>query len=352
MQRHPMASNDDPDDLGPRDDGSEGIAEQDLWFLPGPEDADPAHRLPGPHPDPAETETLAEWVRAEATHAARLAGVAWRLGGLDERLRRGPPGWRQRLALIEAADLSWLVGMRVDSDRLAQWITLHYSGAQDDTATLARAAWAVRRLSGSAADPETDLPGFLDRREGAPGSEGLSERAGAWQGMMARAGTLHPITRAAMGYHLWAMAGLGPDGDRLEAAVTAARVAASGSAGAAFVPLAMGGASGLRAGGTAADRLALWLDGVQVACLAALRHIDRVEAWTVRAETVMAPLSGRTPAALRRVLADWPVVSAPMAEALTGASRAAVQRNLGWMQNHGLIREVTGQERFRLWRIR
>lgn len=40
-------------------------------------------------------------------------GVAGRLGALDDRLRRGPEGWRQRLALIEAADLSWFVGDRI-----------------------------------------------------------------------------------------------------------------------------------------------------------------------------------------------------------------------------------------------
>ena len=53
---------------------------------------------------------------------------------------------------------------------------------------------------------------------------------------------------------------------------------------------------------------------------------------------------------LRRTLAEWPLVSAPMAEALTGASRAAVQRNLAWMEERDLIREVTGQGRFRMWR--
>ena len=40
-----------------------------------------------------------------------------------------------------------------------------------------------------------------------------------------------------------------------------------------------------------------------------------------------------------------------MAEAMTGASRAAVQRNLAWMEAKDLIREVTGQGRFRMWRI-
>jgi hypothetical protein len=40
-----------------------------------------------------------------------------------------------------------------------------------------------------------------------------------------------------------------------------------------------------------------------------------------------------------------------MAEVLTGASRAAVQRNIAWMEAKGLIRELTGQGRYRMWRI-
>jgi hypothetical protein len=81
-----------------------------------------------------------------------------------------------------------------------------------------------------------------------------------------------------------------------------------------------------------------------------MRHLDDIEAWSARAETEMTPLSGKTPRALRAVVTEWPLVSAPMAEAMTGASRAAVQRNLAWMEAHGLIREVTGQGRYRMWR--
>ncbi|MCD1620426.1 hypothetical protein K7H20_20405, partial [Salipiger manganoxidans] len=65
----------------------------------------------------------------------------------------------------------------------------------------------------------------------------------------------------------------------------------------------------------------------------------------------MSPLSGRTPPALCAVLTEWPLVSAPMAEALIGASRAAVQRNLAWMEARGLIHEMTGQGRYRMWRV-
>lgn len=40
----------------------------------------------------------------------------------------------------------------------------------------------------------------------------------------------------------------------------------------------------------------------------------------------------------------------PMAVVLAGASRAVVQRDLTVMEKRGLIREVTGQGRFRMWR--
>lgn len=40
-----------------------------------------------------------------------------------------------------------------------------------------------------------------------------------------------------------------------------------------------------------------------------------------------------------------------MAAAITGGGRAAVQRNLALMEARGLIREVTGQGRFRMWCI-
>ncbi|ASM75487.1 MULTISPECIES: hypothetical protein [Roseobacteraceae] len=313
---------------------------------------EPDYLPPGPRDEPRETEVLDDWRKAEAGHAARLARVAGRVGALDDRLKRSPEGWRHRLALIEAADLSWFAGDRIGPDRLALWISMRISGLQDDTAALARVGWAVRRLTGGPG-PEVDLSGFLDRRDPenmADEAESFAGRAGGWLGLMAQAADLHTITRACVGFHFWSLAGLGQQGDRMEAAVTAARIAASEERGAVFAPLAMGGAGGLRAGGPPADRLARWLDGMETACLTAMRHLDDIEAWSARAETEMTPLSGRTPPALCAVLTEWPLVSAPMAEALTGASRAAVQRNLAWMEARGLIREMTGQDRYRMWR--
>ena len=322
----------------------EQASEDDLWFLPGPMDDEPDYLPPGPRAEPRETEVLDDWRTAEGGQAARLARVAGRVGALDDRLKRGPEGWRHRLALIEAADLSWFAGDRIGPDRLALWISMRLSGVQEDTAALARVGWAVRRLTGGPG-PETDLSAFLDRRDPenmADEAEPFADRAGGWTGVMAQAADLHPITRACVGYHLWSLAGLGQQGDRMEAAVTAARIAASEGKGAVFAPLAMGGAGGLRAAGSPADRLARWLDGMETACLNAMRHLDDIEAWSTRAENKMIPLSGRTPPVLRTVLTEWPLVSAPMAETMTGTSRAAVQRNLAWMETHGLI--VSGKE--------
>ena len=334
-------------------EGLEETSEDDLWFLPGPMDEEPDYLPPGPRAELRETAVLDDWRKAEAGNAARLARVAGRIGALDDRLRRGPKGWRHRLALMEAADLSWFVGDRIGPDRLALWKSMRLSGVQDDTAALARVGWAVRRLTGGLG-PEVDLSAFLDRRDPenlGVEAEPFAERAGGWLDLMAQAADLHPVTRACMGFHLWSLAGLGQHGDRMEAAVTAARIVASEGKGALFAPLAMGGAGGLRSGGPPADRLSRWLDGMETACLTAMRHLDDIEAWSARAEAEMSPLSGRTPPALCAVLTEWPLVSAPMAEALIGASRAAIQRNLAWMEAHGLIHEMTGQGRYRMWRV-
>jgi hypothetical protein len=351
----PQASTflDDFDDPLITTEGDEDASEEDLWFLPGPIEEEPDDLPPGPRAEPPDTAVIDDWAKAERAHSARLAKVAGRLGALDDRLLRGPNGWRHRLALIETADLSWLAGDRVSSDRLALWISMRLSGAQDDPEALARIGWAVRRLTGGPG-PKVDLAAFLDRRDPEnieDSADRFEDRAGGWLAVMTAASDLHPISRACMGYHLWSMAGLGQHGDQIEAAVTAARIAASDASGAIFAPLTMGGAGGLRASGLPPERLARWLDGMNSAILTAMRTLDDIETWTGRAETVMAHLSGRTPVALRKAFSQWPLVSSPMAEAVTGASRAAVQRNLAWMEESGLIREVTGQGRYRMWCI-
>jgi len=55
------------------------------------------------------------------------------------------------------------------------------------------------------------------------------------------------------------------------------------------------------------------------------------------------------PSRLIAALAAHPMLVAPQAEAATGASRATAQRNLDVLVARSLVREVTGQGRFRVW---
>jgi len=90
---------------------------------------------------------------------------------------------------------------------------------------------------------------------------------------------------------------------------------------------------------------------MESAVFAALRRLEEIEAWNEAAAKVMTPLSGKTPPMLRELFTSWPLISVQMAEKLTGAHRATVQRNIDWMEERGLVREVTGQGRYRMWRI-
>lgn len=359
---------------------SEDQDDADLWFLPGPLEEEPDYLPPGPPPEAKESEIVDAWRAAEAGQAAQLARVAARLGILDERLRRGPAGWRQRLALIEASGLSWLTQDRIGLDRLSLYMALRVSTVTDDAQAMSRIGWTVRRLAGGPAPSVrqsgvVDLETFLDRRS-QPGQgerfeddeapscmiemaerETFENRAAGWLAMMDQADDLHPVTLACMGVHLWHVAELSQIDDPLEAAVTAARIAvadlasARSAPGAIFAPIAMGGGGGLRAIGEPPARLARWLNAMESGVFAALRRLEEIEAWAANAEREMAPLSGKTPPMLRDLFTSWPLVSVQMAEKLTGAHRATVQRNIDWMEEKGLVREVTGQGRYRMWRI-
>ncbi|MEL7087437.1 MAG: hypothetical protein AAGL98_03195, partial [Planctomycetota bacterium] len=221
----------------------------------------------------------------------------------------------------------------------------HASSVSEDPAALQRGAWALRRLSGGPG-PETELGAFLGRQ----GGESLAERLEGFNAMIRSASDLHPIVRAAFGFHLWPLAGIGPAGETFEGAVVAARIAAEDvQGGLVFVPISMGGGTALQRSGMPEDRLSTWLDGMEQSVRAAGRLLDQLEAWQATAETATADLSGRTPGLLIEALRAWPYLSAPMAERLAGVSRAAVRRNLGEFERRGLVREVTGHGRFRMW---
>lgn len=346
--------------LPPSPYDAEGTSESDLWFLPGPGDEamDRVTRPPLPYADRRDLAEAGEWRAAQGTLAAELARSAMLFGALDERLSRLGEGARQRLALLEAAELSWHSGDRVPPDRLGLWVSLRLAGAQDDAQSLARAAWAVRRLAGGSG-PMPDGPGAAERlaaflgRQGthAPGDD-LYGRLQDWAEAISRAGDLHPFVRAAYAARLWTFAWISGPGSvgLIEAHVTVARLAAmAGRGGAVFLPLLLAGSQALRRDGTVEVQLQRFLQGAEQASLAALLHLDRLSAWRARAEAATVDLSGRTPPRLIKALSDWPLISTPMAERVAGCSRAAAQRNLDILWSRDLIREVTGQSHFRMW---
>ena len=314
------------------------VDKPETWFLPGPEPEDDVAPVPRFRSDRLFDPD--DWRTAQGRLSGDLAGAVLVQGRLAERMVRAGEGARLRLALQEVAELGWWTGARLGVERLALFVALRV-GSGDEGRDLEQAAWAVRRLTGG---PE-------------PGAGGWSAGLAAFLGLTGEAveslaeimmGTqaLHPLTRAALLLHGWRMAGAERAAGDLEAAVLAAR---HGTLGTPFLPLGLAGGGALRGQGSPEARLAVFYRGAEQAGLAALMLLDRVEAWQRRADAACSDLSGKTPQALIEVFARWPMVSAPMAEAHSQASRAAVQRNLDLLAARGLVREITGQGRYRVW---
>lgn len=322
----------------------DGAEEPEPWFLP--EGAADDDLPPGPR---AERDSLfdpAVWLAAQGMLSGDLASACLAFGRLDARLAGAGEGMRFRLALQEVADLGWYAGARIGLERLALFVALRV-GAGDESALLGQSAWGVRRLTGTmpvlahGAGGQDSLAAFL-------GFEGdaVLDLAATLHGTE----MLHPITQAAFLFHAWKMAGAERALKEIEGGVMAARHAGARlGRGALFLPLALGSGTALRGQGSVEARLAAFLRGAEQATLSALMLLDRLTQWESRATTALSDRSGRTPGELVSVFARWPLVSAPMAEAQTGASRAAVQRNMDMMAARGLIREITGQGRYRIW---
>ncbi|WP_068304583.1 hypothetical protein [Pararhodobacter sp. CCB-MM2] len=321
--------------------------EADLWFLPGPIEDEDFTLAPLPRADRRALFDPEEWLAAQNGLSEPLSRLSQAFGELDSRLRGAPKGLRLRLALQEAADQSWWAGARFPAERLGLWLALRVGSTAENEEALSRGGWAVRRLT-EGPPPSADIPAFLDRDEDRGGGE-------AWDltDLLLTLRGLHPVTQSAILFHAWRL--IGPETARdLEAAVLAARHGAAMSRlpgrGASFLPLASGGPGALQGQGEVPRKLAAWIAGAEQSVLSCLLQLDRLRDWRARADAATADLSGRVPALLLDVIEGWPLVPAPLAEAETGASRAAVQRNLDRLVARELVTEVTGQGRFRIWR--
>ena len=118
-----------------------------------------------------------------------------------------------------------------------------------------------------------------------------------------------------------------------------------------FLPVARQPGLALSLSGPPQARLAAWLQEAHQATRAALTETERLLSWEEAARRRLTPRAGGSLDALIGLFREWPLISAPMAEARTGASRATVQRLLTRLAEDGLTREVSGQVRYRVWSI-
>ena len=327
-------------------------AEQDLWFLPGPEgddDADP-FAPPLPRAPRAPLFDIAAWRAAEAALAQPLADLSRDLGRLIERAEGFGPGANAHLAQAEAAALSWAAGDRISGDRIALWLARRIGATGADGAALIRTAWAARRL----AAPQPPGQGRQIAAHLGFKSDEPSALAEDFAAALPQPGALGPIATGCLACHLWRALDERPEHQRdIEAVVLGARLSIGPEPAAlGFLPVMRTGMGALRAGGSPEQRLSAWIAGAQGAVLSALLTLDRLRRWRARAEAQTADLSGRTPRLLIDALLRHVMVAVPQLVTETAASRPALERNLAILQQRGLVREVTGQGRYKVWAVR
>lgn len=332
----------------------------DLWFLPSPlpEDDDPV-LPPWPQADRRALIEPDEWLLAQADLAADLARAAMVVGHLDAVVAAMGSSAVTRLALRETEAMLWAQGMPLPPEDISR--DMAGARADSDPAALAWARWAMRRLQGQGG--LDDLRGFLGlHRVDAQGRDGAGLRAcgtgfdaaaAGFAGLMSdldRAGSVHPLTRGAFARRAWGVSDLSAMGDVVEAATYAARVMAADCQTLLFVPMGRYGRavwSGFA--GTGPEALAAHLRAVTEGAQGALLDLTRLREWADRAHAATARIKGSNPSRIIAALMARPVSLTADIEADCGISRDTAERLLARMAGLGLVREVTGARRFRLW---
>lgn len=304
---------------------------------------------------------------------AMLAGMA-----------RGPRrGALRRLALIEVEAMLWAQGMPLRREEIGR--DLLDARAGSDLEAMRQARWAMRRLDGQGA--LADLRGFLglhrvedagwsrvgdaagSRGEDAPGSRGgeacapsggdilgarpvgeeFDAAAAGFLAALERFGPLHDFALAPVARMLWRLSDLSPADLLIEAAIWSGRRMAAPCEALRFLPLGRHGRAVWGSGGPPAAQMEMHLRAVHDGAVEARLHLAGITDWAAQATRAMAPIRSGNPAKVIAVLAAQPLVSAAMVEEAAGISRMTADRLLARMQEMGLIREVTGSRRFRLW---
>ncbi len=317
-----------------------------------PDDAD---QDAGPAPPRPE-----DWLAAQNALAGLLARASAAIGRLDATLAALPPegqdGATRRLALIELEAMLWVQGSPLRREEIGRDLMDARAGTDLEAMRLAR--WGLRRLEGQG--PLTDLRAFLGlyRTETPVLAESLAQRsvgaafdAGAAE-FAAGAGALagiEPAARAPALRAAWRLADLSAPECLTEPACWTARDMAEGCEALHFVPLGRHGRAVWIDGGPALPRMRRQLEAVLQGATDARRELIRIAGWAGRARDAVAGIKGDNPGRVVAALAAHPLMTTAMVEQATGISRDTAERLLTRMQAMGLLREITGARRFRLW---
>lgn len=301
-----------------------------------------------------------KWQRAQEMSVTELADAAMAVGRLDAMLGdmsgTDRDGAIRRLALTEVEAMLWAQGTPLRREEIGR--DLMDARADADLEAMRQARWALRRLEGAAVPPElraflglhrsefTGLAQDIARR--AAGHD-LDEAIAGFHEQNERLAGLHAFCRGPALRTLWRLSDLSPPDTPIEAAVWTARQMAAGTEALTFLPMGRHGRAVWTDSGDPARRLPNHLAALTLGATEARIQLLRLRDWAAEAKLRTARIKGQNPARVIDALAAHPLMSTAMVEQATGTSRDTSERLLARMHRMGIVREVTGTKRFRLW---
>ncbi len=330
---------------------------EDLWFLPDAADVPDDHDIPLPRANTTALVQPGDWLAAQGDHAAQLARAALAIGQLDMLVTQMGQGALERLALREVEALTWAGGMPVSLEEIGR--DQLQARASTDPRALQQARWAVRRLMTDG--PTDDLRAFLglhraESRDLSPDllpdlrgritGEAFDEAAAEFRANLAELSDSHDFTQAAFARYLWRLSDLSPEEDHIEGTVWAAKRMAQHCLSLTFVPIGQG-ARQVQSG--SARNLGSFLRAIENGATAARVELQRLIMWQDQAKTRTAAIKGNNAVRIIDALMVKPMATTEMIEQAAGISRDTAERLLARMADMGLVREVTGANRFRIW---